>query len=104
MYVHDLHDTLSVRRPVSPDPPRPSDLVCETHDLTSAVCRWKGGRDTNLYGKRGTKYMLNNRYRSQTQWSPQLKLKRMAVTRPDTLHAPLICFITAHNLQKKHDY
>nr|XP_040051943.1 LIF receptor subunit alpha a [Gasterosteus aculeatus aculeatus] len=42
-------------------PPRPSDLVCETHDLTSAVCRWKGGRDTNLYGKRGTKYMLNNR-------------------------------------------
>ncbi|KAM8886458.1 LIF receptor subunit alpha a isoform 1-T2 [Spinachia spinachia] len=42
-------------------PPLPSEFVCETHDLTSAVCRWKEGRDTNLHGKRGTLYTLNNR-------------------------------------------
>ncbi|XP_042343816.1 LIF receptor subunit alpha a isoform X2 [Plectropomus leopardus] len=42
-------------------PPLPSDFVCETNDLTSAVCQWNKGRDTNLYGKRGTRYLLNNR-------------------------------------------
>ncbi|KAM6943822.1 LIF receptor subunit alpha a [Lycodopsis pacificus] len=42
-------------------PPLPSDFVCETHDLISAVCRWNKGRDTRLYGKRGTSYTLNNR-------------------------------------------
>ncbi|XP_037337701.2 LIF receptor subunit alpha a [Pungitius pungitius] len=42
-------------------PPLPSDFVCETHDLTSAVCRWKEGPDTILVGKRKTLYTLNNR-------------------------------------------
>ncbi|XP_054466937.1 LIF receptor subunit alpha a [Anoplopoma fimbria] len=42
-------------------PPLPSDFVCETRDLTSAVCQWNEGRDTNLYRKRGTNYTLNNR-------------------------------------------
>uniref|UniRef100_A0A3Q1CKZ5 Fibronectin type-III domain-containing protein n=1 Tax=Amphiprion ocellaris TaxID=80972 RepID=A0A3Q1CKZ5_AMPOC len=44
-------------------PPQPSDFVCETHDLTSAVCLWNKGRDTSLYGrKRRTRYSVNNRY------------------------------------------
>ncbi|KAM4616964.1 LIF receptor subunit alpha a [Polymixia lowei] len=43
-------------------PPLPSDLVCETQDLTSAVCQWNRGRDTYLYGKsRITYYTLNGR-------------------------------------------
>ncbi|KAF3695619.1 Leukemia inhibitory factor receptor [Channa argus] len=42
-------------------PPRPSDFECETHDLISAVCQWSAGRDTFLYGKRKTHYLLNNR-------------------------------------------
>uniref|UniRef100_A0A668A2D2 LIF receptor subunit alpha a n=1 Tax=Myripristis murdjan TaxID=586833 RepID=A0A668A2D2_9TELE len=43
-------------------PPLPSDLVCETHDLVSAVCQWNRGRDTHLYGKkRKTYYTLNGR-------------------------------------------
>ncbi|XP_008292288.1 LIF receptor subunit alpha a [Stegastes partitus] len=42
-------------------PPQPSDFVCETHDLTSAVCQWNGGRDTHLYGKRQTRYSVNKR-------------------------------------------
>ncbi|XP_076005508.1 LIF receptor subunit alpha a [Genypterus blacodes] len=44
------------------NPPLPSDLVCETQDLTSAVCQWKAGRDTHLYGrKRMTYFSLNGR-------------------------------------------
>ncbi|XP_071393652.1 LIF receptor subunit alpha a [Centroberyx affinis] len=43
-------------------PPLPSDLVCETRDLTSAVCQWNRGQDTHLYGKkRKTYYALNSR-------------------------------------------
>nr|XP_019954662.1 PREDICTED: leukemia inhibitory factor receptor-like [Paralichthys olivaceus]XP_019954663.1 PREDICTED: leukemia inhibitory factor receptor-like [Paralichthys olivaceus] len=42
-------------------PPLPTDFVCETHDLTSAVCHWTEARDTHLYGKRGTRYSLNQR-------------------------------------------
>ncbi|XP_045890556.1 LIF receptor subunit alpha a [Micropterus dolomieu] len=42
-------------------PPLPSDFVCETRDLISAVCQWNPGRDTHLYGKRRTRYSLNNR-------------------------------------------
>lgn len=43
-------------------PPLPTDFVCETHDLVSAICSWNEGRDTHLYGKkRGTRYSLNNR-------------------------------------------
>ncbi|XP_068422921.1 LIF receptor subunit alpha a [Clinocottus analis] len=42
-------------------PPLPRDFVCETRDLTSAVCQWNEGRDTNLYRNRGTRYSLNNR-------------------------------------------
>lgn len=45
----------------SPDPPLPTDFVCETRDLTSAVCQWNEKRDTNLYRKRGTRYSLNKR-------------------------------------------
>ncbi|XP_059192814.1 LIF receptor subunit alpha a [Centropristis striata] len=41
--------------------PLPTDFACETRDLTSAVCQWNEGRDTNLYGRRGTRYLLNNR-------------------------------------------
>ncbi|XP_056152729.1 LIF receptor subunit alpha a [Lampris incognitus] len=43
-------------------PPLPSNLVCETHDLKSAVCRWNAGRDTHLNGnQRRTNYTLNGR-------------------------------------------
>ncbi|XP_068617092.1 LIF receptor subunit alpha a [Brachionichthys hirsutus] len=42
-------------------PPLPSDFVCETRDLTSAVCRWNAGRNTHLYGKRRTRYSVNKR-------------------------------------------
>nr|XP_046243813.1 LIF receptor subunit alpha a [Scatophagus argus]XP_046243814.1 LIF receptor subunit alpha a [Scatophagus argus]XP_046243815.1 LIF receptor subunit alpha a [Scatophagus argus] len=42
-------------------PPLPSDFVCETRDLTSAVCIWNEGRDTHLHGKRETRYSVNNR-------------------------------------------
>ncbi|XP_071339386.1 LIF receptor subunit alpha a [Trachinotus anak] len=42
-------------------PPLLSDLVCETHDLTSAVCQWNEARDTHLYGRRRTHYSLNKR-------------------------------------------
>uniref|UniRef100_A0A8C4ICU4 Fibronectin type-III domain-containing protein n=1 Tax=Dicentrarchus labrax TaxID=13489 RepID=A0A8C4ICU4_DICLA len=48
-------------------PPLPSDLMCETHDLISAVCQWNEGRDTHLYGKRRTLYSLNKRICPQTQ-------------------------------------
>ncbi|XP_069563838.1 LIF receptor subunit alpha a [Brachyistius frenatus] len=46
-------------------PPLPSHFVCETHDLVSAVCQWNEGRDTHLYGKRGTRYSVNNRHCTQ---------------------------------------
>lgn len=43
-------------------PPADEDLVCETRDLTSAVCSWKKGRETNLSKKsQRTKYTLNGR-------------------------------------------
>ncbi|XP_014851389.1 PREDICTED: leukemia inhibitory factor receptor-like isoform X2 [Poecilia mexicana] len=42
-------------------PPLPTNFECITHDLTSAVCSWDRGRDTNLYGKRKTKYSINKR-------------------------------------------
>ncbi|KAM9360915.1 LIF receptor subunit alpha a [Symphorus nematophorus] len=42
-------------------PPLPTDFVCETRDLISAVCQWNEGRDTYLYGTRGTVYSVNNR-------------------------------------------
>lgn len=43
------------------DAPLPTDFVCETHDLVSAVCSWKEGRNTNLLGKRRTLYLVNER-------------------------------------------
>uniref|UniRef100_A0A3Q3M897 LIF receptor subunit alpha a n=1 Tax=Mastacembelus armatus TaxID=205130 RepID=A0A3Q3M897_9TELE len=46
-------------------PPLPSDFVCETHDLISAVCQWTVGRDTHLTGKRKTHYSVNNRQQKQ---------------------------------------
>ncbi|XP_068167086.1 LIF receptor subunit alpha a isoform X2 [Antennarius striatus] len=42
-------------------PPLPRDFVCETRDLTSAVCQWNIGRDTHLYGRRRTRYFVNER-------------------------------------------
>uniref|UniRef100_A0A8C5H797 Leukemia inhibitory factor receptor-like n=1 Tax=Gouania willdenowi TaxID=441366 RepID=A0A8C5H797_GOUWI len=42
-------------------PPLPTNLVCETNDLTSAVCMWNKGRDTHLGGRRETRYSLNKR-------------------------------------------
>lgn len=54
-------------------PPLPTDFVCETHDLNTAVCYWSEGRDTNLYGKRGTRYSVNN--------SPQQKQRECRVPR-----------------------
>ncbi|XP_020503111.3 LIF receptor subunit alpha a [Labrus bergylta] len=58
--------------------PLPTDLVCETRDLTSAVCRWNEGRDTRLYGKqRRTQYSLN--MRSCPEDKPQQKQKECSV-------------------------
>uniref|UniRef100_A0A8C9ZYG4 Fibronectin type-III domain-containing protein n=1 Tax=Sander lucioperca TaxID=283035 RepID=A0A8C9ZYG4_SANLU len=54
-------------------PPLPTDFVCETRDLTSAVCQWNEKRDTNLYRKRGTRYSLNKRF------SPEEKQKECSV-------------------------
>uniref|UniRef100_A0A3Q2PXM4 Leukemia inhibitory factor receptor-like n=1 Tax=Fundulus heteroclitus TaxID=8078 RepID=A0A3Q2PXM4_FUNHE len=42
-------------------PPLPSGFKCETRDLISAVCHWDKGRDTNLGGRRRTRYSVNNR-------------------------------------------
>lgn len=51
-------------------PPLPTDFVCETRDLTSAVCHWKKGRDTHLIGKRKTLYSLNkSRQEKETEYS-----------------------------------
>ncbi|XP_039659196.1 LOW QUALITY PROTEIN: leukemia inhibitory factor receptor-like [Perca fluviatilis] len=58
-------------------PPLPTDFVCETRDLTSAVCQWKEQRDTNLYRKRGTRYSLNKR--NCTLSSPEEKQKECSV-------------------------
>ncbi|XP_044053855.1 LIF receptor subunit alpha a isoform X2 [Siniperca chuatsi] len=52
-------------------PPLPSDFVCETRDLTSAVCQWNEGRNTYLYAKRGTRYSLNKRNCSSQQQKQQ---------------------------------
>uniref|UniRef100_UPI0037E707C7 LIF receptor subunit alpha a n=1 Tax=Semicossyphus pulcher TaxID=241346 RepID=UPI0037E707C7 len=57
--------------------PLPSDFVCETRDLTSAVCRWNEGRDTHLYGRRRTLYLLNKRNCSED--SQQQKQKECSV-------------------------
>uniref|UniRef100_A0A3Q3SFC7 LIF receptor subunit alpha a n=1 Tax=Mastacembelus armatus TaxID=205130 RepID=A0A3Q3SFC7_9TELE len=58
-------------------PPLPSDFVCETHDLISAVCQWTVGRDTHLTGKRKTHYSVNNR--QCTEESRQQKQKKCRV-------------------------
>ncbi|XP_056231995.1 LIF receptor subunit alpha a [Seriola aureovittata] len=58
-------------------PPLLTDFVCETHDLTSAVCKWSEARDTHLYGRRGTVYSLNKR--NCTQNRPQQKWKECSV-------------------------
>ncbi|XP_024131397.1 LIF receptor subunit alpha a [Oryzias melastigma] len=43
-------------------PPLPSDFVCETQDLISAVCHWKEARDSHLNGgRRKTRYSVNSR-------------------------------------------
>ncbi|XP_053181280.1 LIF receptor subunit alpha a [Scomber japonicus] len=66
-------------------PPQLSDFVCETRDLTSAVCQWNEGRDTHLYGNRKTHYSLNKRkctvsileqkkYCKATQWEDKWTL------------------------------
>ncbi|XP_041643097.1 LIF receptor subunit alpha a [Cheilinus undulatus] len=57
--------------------PLPTDFVCETRDLTSAVCRWNEGRDTHLYGRRRTRYLLNKR--SCTGGNPQQKQKECSM-------------------------
>ncbi|KAG7281493.1 hypothetical protein CRUP_012436 [Coryphaenoides rupestris] len=41
-------------------PPRPTDLACETRDLTSVLCEWSPG-NTHLFGSRRTSYKLNGR-------------------------------------------
>ncbi|XP_011613799.2 LIF receptor subunit alpha a [Takifugu rubripes] len=41
-------------------PPLSTDFVCETRNLTSAVCHWNGV-DTYLYGRRATNYSINER-------------------------------------------
>lgn len=48
-------------------PPLLSNLKCETHDLISAVCSWSEERETLLYGRRKTQYLLNNRNCTDTQ-------------------------------------
>ncbi|AWP07364.1 putative leukemia inhibitory factor receptor-like [Scophthalmus maximus] len=57
--------------------PLPSDFVCETHDLISAVCQWNEARDTHLYGKRGTRYSLNKRDCGQTRRQQKPKVCRV---------------------------
>ncbi|KAJ0067917.1 hypothetical protein NL108_011703, partial [Boleophthalmus pectinirostris] len=42
-------------------PPLFTDLICETHDLTSAVCHWTEPRKTHMLGKRQTRYSINGR-------------------------------------------
>lgn len=42
-------------------PPLLTDFICETHDLTSAVCQWTEARITHLYGRRQTRYYINGR-------------------------------------------
>ncbi|XP_010731489.2 LIF receptor subunit alpha a [Larimichthys crocea] len=56
-------------------PPLPTDFVCETQDLTSAVCQWNEGRDSHLYGKRQTYYSVNK--------SPQQKRREISFNRWD---------------------
>ncbi|CAL8250963.1 unnamed protein product [Boreogadus saida] len=41
-------------------PPLPTDLVCETRDLTSVICQWSPG-NTHLHASRRTFYTLNGR-------------------------------------------
>uniref|UniRef100_A0A3B3ZZH4 Fibronectin type-III domain-containing protein n=1 Tax=Periophthalmus magnuspinnatus TaxID=409849 RepID=A0A3B3ZZH4_9GOBI len=43
-------------------PPLFTDFICETHDLTSAVCHWTEPRKTQLLGRRQTRYSINGRY------------------------------------------
>ena len=62
MWHRIRHLSFSLSTPF-PDPPQPTDFVCETHDLISAVCRWNEGRATHLYGtRRKTHYSVNKRY------------------------------------------
>ncbi|XP_033828179.1 LIF receptor subunit alpha a [Periophthalmus magnuspinnatus] len=42
-------------------PPLFTDFICETHDLTSAVCHWTEPRKTQLLGRRQTRYSINGR-------------------------------------------
>lgn len=42
-------------------PPLLTNFICETHDLSSAVCQWTEARNTHLYGKRQTHYFINGR-------------------------------------------
>ncbi|KAM4578778.1 LIF receptor subunit alpha a [Fundulus diaphanus] len=46
--------------------PLPSGFKCETRDLISAVCHWDEERDTNLGGRRKTRYSVNKRDCSKT--------------------------------------
>ncbi|XP_018420101.1 PREDICTED: leukemia inhibitory factor receptor [Nanorana parkeri] len=43
-------------------PADPQDFNCEARDLTIINCTWKTGRPTGLYGERGTKYTLYERF------------------------------------------
>lgn len=43
-------------------PVEPQNLSCEAPDLTIINCTWKTGRPTGLYGERGTKYSLYERF------------------------------------------
>ncbi|KAM7415967.1 hypothetical protein PAMA_018167 [Pampus argenteus] len=58
-------------------PPLPTDFVCETRDLTSAVCQWNEGRDTHLYGRRKTLYSVNKR--NCPVYNPRQKQKECSV-------------------------
>ncbi|XP_072288728.1 LIF receptor subunit alpha a [Eucyclogobius newberryi] len=42
-------------------PPVLTDFICETYDLTSAVCHWTERQNTHLLGKRQTRYSINGR-------------------------------------------
>lgn len=65
LLCHKLHSLIWAKKPnytfSSPDPPLLTDFVCETRNLASAVCHWNEV-DSHLYGRRATKYSINERY------------------------------------------
>ncbi|XP_044129373.1 leukemia inhibitory factor receptor isoform X1 [Bufo gargarizans] len=61
----DVHDDLEPAGTVvfvGHPPDKPQGLSCEARHLKVINCTWKAGRSTGLYGERGTKYTLYERF------------------------------------------